>query len=91
MTTQRMEVKVTAAQDLAIERLLAQHARPQWRRVCTCGAVYDRRQWAALPAPRGGDYQPDRDGEQVGLQLRNCVACGSTLACPVLASGEVLP
>lgn len=46
--------------------------RPETIKLCSCGHVYKRAQFVALPQPPNG-------GEAMGLLWRNC-ACGSTIA-----------
>ena len=50
-----------------------------WPKACGCGARYSREEWEAL---RTLGVQRDRDGNPE-IELRNCAACGSTLAVPV--------
>ena len=76
---------VSAAQDLAIDRLLAQHARAPWRKTCACcGAAHDLAAWLSLRL-RGHQIDAVED-----LELRDC-PCGSTLAVVVLADGRRIP
>ncbi len=76
---------VSAAQDLAIDRLLAQHARAPWRKTCACcGAAHDLAAWLALPL-RGRQVDEIED-----LELRDC-GCGSTLAVAIEPDGRRIP
>lgn len=43
---------------------------------CSCGCQYSRSAWLALPLL----------GVGMGLQMRNCRVCGSTMAVPVTPS-----
>ena len=72
----------TLARELAVELELALcQARDlrdrQFPKVCVCGAHYTREQWLAL---KSHGVQQDSEGD---LDLRACVACGSTIAMPV--------
>lgn len=55
------------------------------RRVCACGTVHSS--WAALPFV--GVQFADVPGEE--LSLRNCPACGSTMAVPAAEDPATAP
>ena len=81
---------MTAAHELKIDRMLNNAARRAFKKTCSCGAKYSWPEFVDLPSPPGGDYQEDKFEDQVGLLLRNCPKCSSTLACPVMSNGDVL-
>lgn len=53
-------------------------------KTCSCGKRFTRSEFLALPLPASGrDTMPDPDGDtREDLIMRNCDACGSTLALP---------
>jgi len=60
---------------------------------CSCGRTYFAGSYKDLPAPANGSQQPtfDDDGRPFVLELRNCVACGSTMAREVVNGVAVDP
>jgi hypothetical protein len=59
---------------------------PAMVKTCACGHSYTEEQWDELE-PRG--VQDCGDG--TGLDLRNCVACSSTIGIPVVCIPKLRP